>query len=1364
MADITADHINPPPSPLSATNFSTWNCQSLGVRSDGSINPVKKAYVRQLIKKNRGLIILTETRHIQHEAKKIKWQNQMRTILHTPSRNWNQDFPQALQDTNTLNARGNLLPDVPEANVGSRGGGGIIIVASNEYTIMQSETLCRGHCLISQMAKNREKPFFLVAAYAPTGTQHQRTFWKQMEQGISDFILTHVPVNEAPQVHLIGDLNLDPENIADQETSDTIKRITDTWIMEDIGSALKSTEPTWHGNGERSHLNSRIDIMISSLAYKLPQPHGLWKITQESSPSDHDWITFSYGHRKSEHIQPTIQDFIIAKDEFLMASQDRIMDTMIHHSQEFLHNNATYEEMITRNSNPTKLEETIQWDEGTDDAMILNLIIKDTKIIYNQLAKREKNKKQEDIRKHTQSMREMYSKLQESTNQEERQSLKDDIRLEKSTRQDKVRMEENITKQRIDSFYREQNGKMTAATFAHTKPQRFKHNINKLIVEGKTITEEDEILEVMRAHLSDSIANPEKTQKKTLKDKFAELNIPHPAYHPEEDEEENATRDFSLDEIRDSLKSMQPDAAPGTTGTTRNFFLWLMTMIPITFTKGYNSFLRNHTNNPIFAWTKQRRIIFIPKPGKTPGIPSSYRPISLLETFYKIGAKLLAKEVGKITNSRVSKSQFGFIPKRTAAEASTYLQSIIKRAHRTKEPLQIVFLDAKSAFDLTTTEGTTEMMEHLGVPHSLINKINSLTNKGRFKIVIAGRSSVETEIQNGTGQGCPASASKFDINHEGNLIIYKNMNFPWALKVDGYQIDPSVFADDSAIPVKLRNAQDYQELINFFSSLSEMTGFTINNNKTEILAINTDENLIQEINSLNQGEIKHQVKHLGIILPANIQRLEEANVEYLLPRLEETTKRVSLRNHSTYTRALLIESILHSQANHILMAVKLNNDNTKRIQKIIHDALWIVKNQDDARIEGRKKIAKTRTHAPIHAGGLNMRPTELKIKCLYTDSGTRHFRKYFDEEHPQYIQNELRELLEPDLLTMGSVRIKKLSLKFCNLADIYQNTLVQVANIIEMLERSKDCWEASAIRGSIYDTPFPISDRENAQLISQDLTTVSQLFDTEEPRSLNNTINFNFAPNINIKLSNIAQNIKSKQTEFRHPTITKTHSHSFFKDKSINPSHILKKQEKRTQEDTWVVAPSRLTRYKEGIPVPDIHTYNAAYIRNKKSNFSEYQKSLNLAILNRTAWSNSKAFKSGKREDDNCDKCRGTETIEHMFLDCPGYAEPIWETMKQLITQCKSKPGITTISQDQIIYMKNISVLSKEDNEEAQEIMQEIKQVIYGSRMNERQDISATRRIAHIIKCIKKTISQREYNSKKSMFCAQMLEKALLMA
>ena len=91
---------------------------------------------------------------------------------------------------------------------------------------------------------------------------------------------------------------------------------------------------------------------------------------------------------------------------------------------------------------------------------------------------------------------------------------------------------------------------------------------------------------------------------------------------------------------------------------------------------------------------KKRKIVFIPKSGKPRDKVDSYRPISLLEIFYKIGAKIITKRIGNMVTERISRTQFGFIPTKTAAEANTYLQTIIRWDHRTREPMQIVFLDA----------------------------------------------------------------------------------------------------------------------------------------------------------------------------------------------------------------------------------------------------------------------------------------------------------------------------------------------------------------------------------------------------------------------------------------------------------------------------------------------------------------------------------------------------------------------------------------------------------------------------------------------------------------------------------------------
>ena len=101
---------------------------------------------------------------------------------------------------------------------------------------------------------------------------------------------------------------------------------------------------------------------------------------------------------------------------------------------------------------------------------------------------------------------------------------------------------------------------------------------------------------------------------------------------------------------------------PGPSGTTKSFFLWLISMIPNLFAKGLNEYLNHHTENKAHEWIKKRKIVFISKPVRPRNKIESYPPISLFEVYYKIIAKLLANKLGKCVNKNISKSQFGFIP------------------------------------------------------------------------------------------------------------------------------------------------------------------------------------------------------------------------------------------------------------------------------------------------------------------------------------------------------------------------------------------------------------------------------------------------------------------------------------------------------------------------------------------------------------------------------------------------------------------------------------------------------------------------------------------------------------------------------
>ena len=142
------------------------------------------------------------------------------------------------------------------------------------------------------------------------------------------------------------------------------------------------------------------------------------------------------------------------------------------------------------------------------------------------------------------------------------------------------------------------------------------------------------------------------------------MQIDYPAFIPTDEESTEVSVPITKDEIEEALRSMQADSTPGLTGTTRNFLLWLLTVITKIFVEGYNDYILNHTGDSAFHWVKMRKIVFLPKIRKPKNKMDSYRPISLLEVFYKIGTKFLIKRVGKTVTERISRKNLESSPPR----------------------------------------------------------------------------------------------------------------------------------------------------------------------------------------------------------------------------------------------------------------------------------------------------------------------------------------------------------------------------------------------------------------------------------------------------------------------------------------------------------------------------------------------------------------------------------------------------------------------------------------------------------------------------------------------------------------------------
>ncbi|CAB0039101.1 unnamed protein product [Trichogramma brassicae] len=122
---------------------------------------------------------------------------------------------------------------------------------------------------------------------------------------------------------------------------------------------------------------------------------------------------------------------------------------------------------------------------------------------------------------------------------------------------------------------------------------------------------------------------------------------------------------------------------------------------------------------------KRQRLVLLPKPGKPPEEPSSYRPLCMLDTAGKILERLICDRLEAITESPggLSDNQYGFRKERSTINAienviATAREAIAgKRWNRgTKKYCAVVTLDVKNAFNSARWNNIHAALRRMHVP------------------------------------------------------------------------------------------------------------------------------------------------------------------------------------------------------------------------------------------------------------------------------------------------------------------------------------------------------------------------------------------------------------------------------------------------------------------------------------------------------------------------------------------------------------------------------------------------------------------------------------------------------------------------
>ena len=140
------------------------------------------------------------------------------------------------------------------------------------------------------------------------------------------------------------------------------------------------------------------------------------------------------------------------------------------------------------------------------------------------------------------------------------------------------------------------------------------------------------------------------------------------------------------------LKTFQPNKTPGTDGLTAEFYLRFWTNIsgPLIDCLNHSALL-----GELSISQRQGITSLIPKKNKDPLLLKNWRPISLLNTDYKLVTKCIAKRLEKVLPYLIDGDQTGYIKGRFIGENIRLISDIIEQ-HENKGGM-ILFLDFEKA-------------------------------------------------------------------------------------------------------------------------------------------------------------------------------------------------------------------------------------------------------------------------------------------------------------------------------------------------------------------------------------------------------------------------------------------------------------------------------------------------------------------------------------------------------------------------------------------------------------------------------------------------------------------------------------------
>ena len=197
---------------------------------------------------------------------------------------------------------------------------------------------------------------------------------------------------------------------------------------------------------------------------------------------------------------------------------------------------------------------------------------------------------------------------------------------------------------------------------------------------------------------------------------------------------------------------------PGNSGILIEFYIVFWNLIKDLIFEAYKEAI---SSGKMSYMQRQGIITLIPKQDRDLNYIKNWRPIILLNTDYKILAKVYANRLKQVLNTIIHKNQTGFLKGRNISENLRNILDVIDYTKLHEVPAVLISIDFEKAFDNVCYQSLFKIMYWFNFGEKYVSAIKMLFNDFRLATLCNGYISPFLTPQKGLFQGNPIATCLF---------------------------------------------------------------------------------------------------------------------------------------------------------------------------------------------------------------------------------------------------------------------------------------------------------------------------------------------------------------------------------------------------------------------------------------------------------------------------------------------------------------------------------------------------------------------------------------------------------------------------